>query len=571
MACKKIFLSICLGASLLEIMSCAGQMGPEGGPVDSTPPITIRTEPDTNQIRVATDRIVLEFSEYVDRRSVEESIFISPPLGELEFDWSGTEVTILFSDSLRTNKTYVVNIGTDVIDVRARNRMAHGFTLAFATGETIDKGALTGRVFDAKPEGVLVFGYALNRIVPDTLDPSKKKPDYITQTGKDGGWTLSNLAWGRYRLFAVRDEYRNLLYDKQIDQFGVAARDISIDSADAAAGDIWFRLSQEDTAKPFVTKVQPVNQRQIHVYFSEPVDTASFRDALISIEDTVTRSPVDIILRSLDKHDSTVATIITESILDSARSYRFTIRELSDTVGNRIDTANAGLVFNGVNIPDTLKPRFTIVGLSDSTRNVPLDVRFILQFSEPVRQHPINLAISMVDSNKAPVACDVRWLTGASLLLSTKNPLTSNMRYEARFVLDSLKDYAGSGYTDSTSLFRFWSLDLRTTGTIDGFVADPDSTSRQGEIVLTAVQLYSNPQRTNTQRLKGPGKFHFEQLPEGRYMLESYRDRDSSRTYSFGRPFPFQFSERFVTYPDTLKVRARWGVEGVNVTFKQNK
>lgn len=232
---------------------CAGQVPPSGGPVDSVPPTIIRTEPDTNAVRVSTDRIVLEFSEYVDRRSVEESIFISPYVGPLEFDWSGTEVTILLGEKLKAHTTYVVNVGTDIVDLRARNRMAHGYTLAFSTGDSIDQGAIAGRVFDDKPEGVMLFAYALSAINPDTLDPSRSKPDYIMQTGKDGVFLFSNIRFDTYRVFAVRDEYRNLIYDKQTDQIGVAATDVTLSADRPRVADLWFRLFAEDTTKPFLT------------------------------------------------------------------------------------------------------------------------------------------------------------------------------------------------------------------------------------------------------------------------------------------------------------------------------
>ena len=130
------------------LIQCAGQIQPPGGPPDTVPPRIIRTLPDSNAVRVQTGSVELEFSEYVDRRSVEESIFISPYVGELQFDWSGTQVTFTFPQSLRRNTTYVVNVGTDVADLRAQNRMSSGFTLAFSTGDSIDQGYISGRVFD---------------------------------------------------------------------------------------------------------------------------------------------------------------------------------------------------------------------------------------------------------------------------------------------------------------------------------------------------------------------------------------------------------------------------------------
>jgi hypothetical protein len=67
--------------------------------------------------------------------------------------------------------------------------------------------------------------------------------------------------------------------------------------------------------------------------------------------------------------------------------------------------------------------------------------------------------------------------------------------------------------------------------------------------------------------LEGEGSFLFSSLPEGRYIVEAYRDEDGSGTYSYGLPFPFRPSERFVVGSDTLKVRPRWSAEGVTLVI----
>ena len=275
---------------------CAGQAPPGGGPVDHTPPAIVRTVPDSNATRVEENSIELEFSEYVDRRSVEESIFISPYVGNLEFDWGTTDVKVNLSQKLKKNTTYVVNIGTDVKDVRAGNRMAASHSLAFSTGDSIDQGFISGRVFDAKPEGLMVFAYVLANYNADTLDPARVKPDYITQTGQNGLFTLSNIAFGRYRIIAVRDEYKNLLYDRQIDEYGMTVGDTAVTYQQPRITSIWFRLSQEDTTKPFITSAQALNDRHVQVRFSEGIDSLSFAKASFTLVDTLSMKPVAILL-----------------------------------------------------------------------------------------------------------------------------------------------------------------------------------------------------------------------------------------------------------------------------------
>ena len=569
MILKKEFLYCVFFWAILLMSGCAGQVPPSGGPPDTTPPTIIRTVPDSNAIHVSENHIELEFSEYVDRGKVQESIFISPYVGELEFDWGSTDVRVNFSQQLKKNTTYVVNIGTDVEDIRAHNRMAAGYTLAFSTGDSIDHGSISGRVFDEKPEGIMIFAYALKDYDPDTLNPSSVKPDYIMQTGKNGVFKLSNIAFGRYRIIAVRDEYHNLLYDKQVDQFGVTIGDTAVTNEQQSVTDLGFRLSQEDTTKPFVTNALPVNNRHLQVRFSEPLDSLSFANALFTITDTLKLATLPVQLVSLGRVTPTVVDLMTESRIDSGVAYRVNARKVFDRAGNPIDTANSTLVFVGDGNPDTIRPVPRFAGIADSAKGISLDQVLEIDFSEPVLHQPMNdSSISLRDSARAAVPVTLRWMNATDIQLLPNGPLQSNAWYRIRVVMDSVQDYAGNRWKDSTRVVSFQTIDLRTTGTIEGVVSDAWENRGRGRIDITAKRIDGSEGREKTIQLPAPGSFTFEQIPEGSYVLSAFRDSDGSGTYSFGRPYPFLPSERFAVSTDTVKVRARWGVEGVILKFK---
>ena len=80
---------------------------PEGGPVDQTSPEILSIYPPPNTTYFIGNTIAIEFSEYVDRRSVESAIFFSPYISDVEYEWSGTELEIHFTKPLRKNITYV--------------------------------------------------------------------------------------------------------------------------------------------------------------------------------------------------------------------------------------------------------------------------------------------------------------------------------------------------------------------------------------------------------------------------------------------------------------------------------
>ena len=548
----------------LTLASCAGQVFPPGGPIDTVPPRIVRTTPDSAAVHVRTQSIELEFSKYVDRRSVEESVFMSPYAGDLEFDWSGTSVRMTFSGTLKQNRTYVVNVGTDVKDLHA-NRMATGFTLAFSTGDSIDQGYIDGRVYDDKPEGVMIFAYALSGIDADTLDPARSKPDYIMQTGKAGIWTLSNLAFGPYRLYAIRDEYKNLLYDKGVDAYGVPDRDIVLSPGSPRVQGIGFRLTVEDTIRPFLTSVRAIDQYHLQARFSEPLDTLTFDRGKFVTVDTITNHRILPRVVWLIRSTPTLAGVELTSPVDSASTYRFLVSNINDPAGNGIDTAHAAFEFRGTNRADTARPTCALAGLRDSLRGVWIEQPFEVDFSKPVLHGPIPQAVVLTDSARLPLEVETRWLNETDLLLKPRRELMSYAWYRIRIDLDSVRDWRGNRPKDSTYVVRFQTIDLKTTGVIAGTLGDAVEDPAGGPLYLTATSIDLSPQRRRSIRLDQPGPFILNRLVEGKYTLDAFRDRDGSGAYTFGRIRPFLPSERFTVYPDTIKVRARWNVEGIRM------
>ena len=548
------------------LIACAGQAPPGGGPLDRTAPVVVRTDPDTNAVRVETDRVILEFSEHVDRRSVEQSVFISPWPGEVEYEWSGTEVAIKFPQPLRKNRTYVVSLGTDVIDRRERNRMAAGFSLAFSTGDSIDQGFIIGRVYDHKAEGVMVFAYLLDGLNPDTLNPGTLRPDYVTQTGKGGAFTLANIAFGTYRVIAVRDEYHDLLYGKQVDQFGVWNGDVVLNRKSPRALDLRFQLSTEDTSGPFLTTVRAVDRHTVAARYNEAIDSLSVVGAVITLTDTVGGSTAATLPPYILRGAPSTMIVPVVDDLDSGVVYRFRAAGLTDRAGNAVDPTHLQGEFVAEAIPDTVPPTARIFGMKDSLRGRPLDEPLLVVFSEPVERTSAERGISVVDSGGRGVEVDRRWLGPADMTLAFPGPLRSHAWYGVIMRLDSLRDLRGNAGPDSTRVVRFETMDIKTAGVIEGSVKDERMST--GEIVLTARNVGAADSTWRILRLPGPGSFVLKDLPEGLYALQAFRDADSTGAYSFGMPFPFVPSERFTVFPDTVKVRARWGVESVTLQLK---
>jgi uncharacterized protein (DUF2141 family) len=239
-----------------------------------------------------------------------------------------------------------------------------------------------------------------------------------------------------------------------------------------------------------------------------------------------------------------------------------------DRVGNPLDTTHASSDFLGTGLPDSTKPVPSVQDVRDSAKGITLDRAFEISFGKPVYRAAAQAAIVLQDSGKNAVPSTLHWIDASDVRLQPEEPLKSNALYRFRIVLDSLIDYSGNRWKDSIWTLSFRSQDLRATGTVEGVVIDKKEEVAKGAIVLTVTRVDATASITRTVRLAKPGAFTIGQLPEGKYTFSGFRDTDSSGTYTYGKVFPFIPSERFAVSRDTVRVRARWSVEGARLIFE---
>ncbi|NUN69383.1 MAG: Ig-like domain-containing protein [Bacteroidetes bacterium] len=543
--------------TLLLLAGCAGQRVPEGGPVDSVPPEIVSVFPSPGTINFTGNSILIEFSEYVDRRSAEEAVFISPGIRERETDWSGREMEITFNEPLRQNTTYVVTIGTDVRDIRASNRMARSFTISFSTGPVIDKGAIMGSVTDPKPDGVMIFSYRLDGVTADTLRPQVTPPDYLTQTGSNGEFGLTNIAPGTYRLFAVRDEYRNLLYDPETDAAGTTA-DVIVSAIDSVRSGMRFIIAKEDTTPPRISLAQAVDRQHLSVQFSEPLDSASVALGSFRITDTLFRRQLPVRQFFLRAEDYKSYTLVTDTQQVDER-YVVSVTGPKDAAGLPMHAVANALQFTGVSLPDTLPPAFLAASVTDpKVKNFPGEP-VILYFSDALQGTPADSLVRLVrvkDSAVVPTAVTVR--TASTLLVRPVSPLRAAEQYALSLRMKFVRDLSGNRAADTVVTVRWQTEDPENYGSMEGTFTGYD-----GKGVIEAENVTVKSQPVVRTRTAAGGKFSFTLLPEGKYAVKAFHDANGNLRHDAGTVYPYARGERFIFYSDTVRVRARWPVDGI--------
>jgi hypothetical protein len=567
-----IFLSSIFFISVVMLLGCANQQPPEGGPVDMTAPVIISIYPDSNKLNFNDNKLRLEFDRYVEERTLEESIFISPYVGTLEFDWSGTEVEITFSEKLRRNTTYVVNIGTDVRDrFRGQTHMAKAYTLAFSTGPDIDRGGIEGLVFPMKRSdaaaGVMIFAYQLDALNPDTLNPVTAKPDFITQTGKSGDFFLHHIPFGSYRVFAIRDEYRNLVYDREVDEYGVPSSIIHISQSDTLEAGVLMQLAKEDTSGPRLVKASAPDRNHVVAEFSEGLHPSSITLASFIVADTVNRRPLELIAVYPNPLTPKSIIAITQK-QDSSKTYFFHAQSVTDSVGNQINPLANSLTFQGSQKAVIYALRLVGVSIKDSTQNIDLQPVLTLTFSDALAKTTSLDFVTILDNNKQQVAVEKKRLSDVLISIKPEQELLNKTWYSLRAELRQVHDWRDSTCKDSTKVWRFETLDIEDMSSVEGTVDDLNTTDTVGRLYVTAFEIGKRDPNYYIEPTDATGKFVFPIVMEGHYVFQAFRDRNKNGMYDSGKPFPFIFSERLSPLSDTLKVRARWPLEGMKIQMK---
>lgn len=546
-----------LSLFLLFLIGCANQLPPGGGEVDLVPPEIIFSYPENGTTNFNDDYIEFEFSEYVDKRSFRDAIFISPAIDEqLEISWSGTSVEIGFPGGLKDSLTYVVTIGTDVVDVNNKNRMANSYSFSFATGDKIDKRTINGKVYGKDVEGTLIFAYKYS---DDTTKYLAKKPDYISQIGKDGTYNLNGLAESVYRVFAVKDQFRDFLYQADQDLIGIPSKEISLTDTDSSYTGLNFFLMKVDTVKPRLLGTVMTDQNHLVITLSEECDSLTYLANNFQIVDSTLNQVYPIIFSYRNKSKKEEFVLVHNNRLNAENNYFLVAKLLQDLEGNIYENESSNFVVSE-------KPDTTVMKLvkTEPGRNGSTDFKnpiILLFFDEAIANKEIKNAIQFTDTSKNKIGFSLSFVDDATLSLKPEIDLKPDKEYEVTLDLNYFPDIAGNK-VDSTYVLKFKTITgVEFTG-ISGKVTTAKNNvtvvlqdSKDAEKFFTAV-----PDKTSS--------YKFERIDAGVYSMWIYSDKDSSGTFDKGYPEPFRYSEEFYVVPDTIKLRPRWSVTDYNFVFE---
>jgi hypothetical protein len=548
--------------TMVLITCCANPQPPSGGPRDKTPPVIISYFPENETKNFDGDKIKLKFNKYMDKTKVNENVFISPSL-EVSFDWSGKSLDIEFEQELDSNTTYVFSLGTDYTDLK-QNKPNEAFTLIFSTGSYLDSCMVKGKLYDKEPTtdksgqtGVFIYAYQINGIDEDTLNFGHTKPNYRTQVGTNGNFTLSALKEGTYRIIAIRDKYRDEVYNEGIDDFGAAPYDVNVTGDSVPI--INLRIGgAEDKYGPLLFECESLFSNLLALNFSEPIDTLSVRKEAFKLCDSSGTKEISINGAMMSPESRDKLWVTTKEIPDTATLWEISCRNepcIKDTNGNPIqDTANS-VYFFAVVEKDSSTINFTQIPFKDSTQGIEIlpDLEFAL--SLPVINDDFDSRIEILSENIVEHEYDIFWKSNNSFIIRPESKLTPLTWHKLSINLDSLCVSNGSCFKDSIIKLNFQTKDTRNYGGAKGRIKGLNMAD------TTIKIIFDNGKNTYIISPSDSGRWKILDLPEGKYNVSLYKDINCNKKYDYGNSMPFRHSEPFIFLEIPQEIPPRWTIE----------
>ncbi len=210
------------------LSSGCAQIGmPTGGIKDTLAPKLIRAIPAVGSRNVISNKITLEFDEYIDVNDLQQNLLISPLQNRNpSIVANPRSITLKFRDSLLPNTTYNINFGNAVRDIN-ENNVLKNLTYVFSTGSSLDSLTLNGKVTLAETGGtdstllVLLYRNAVDSTV------KSKKPNYIAKVNADGTFNFTNLPAASFKIYALKDGDGGKTYNSLSEIFAFSNDEIS--------------------------------------------------------------------------------------------------------------------------------------------------------------------------------------------------------------------------------------------------------------------------------------------------------------------------------------------------------
>ncbi|MBC8257020.1 MAG: Ig-like domain-containing protein [Candidatus Marinimicrobia bacterium] len=491
---------------ILLLFGCAAQGPATGGSVDKKGPVLISIHPQNGAQNISPDqKITFIFDELLDPVSIPASIQIESDLN-YKLKIRGRKLVIIPEKEWPIDGIVRVNLSRKIRDYQ-KNMMDKPIQLIFSTGLDIPVGFIKGEIIGIDSEKLIEVGlYEW---------PPSAQSTYIQKVEVDemGSFLFSGIENGRYTIVAI----------------------------EGILSDVAKQMMKKNYAmltSSYITISDDENEKNVAMLLSEPVEKLKITSVEMQSQYSC----------QLTLDDNNKELFIIDSFLSPGDSVFVNLEK-----SNRLETYQVPeYSFILPEIKDTLVPKLSQSFFEND--------KFNLIFSEPVILDS-NAIITTEDSIIFPLPFTFE--NEYSIIIPD---LPDSIKI-FQILGDHIQDWSGNNFADSSKTVRITrhseDEELLIGGNILGFVNYDD----KYPLKIEAHQIGSESKYIVDVKNH---KFELINLSPGFYELWGYETINTmnKEIYHSGLWEPYHRAAKFSFYPDTIDVRARWDVEGVNIIFE---
>ena len=519
--------------SLIVLLWSCGQKGsPTGGVKDTMPPQVVHSVPDSCGINFKEKKISWKFDEYVKLSGLNKELLISPPVKtKPTFKLTGKKLTLTFDTLLNPNTTYTIFLGKGVKDLNEGNPLQDNL-LVFSTGEVIDSLSFHGEVYDAESMEAITEGMVHLYKNKNDSTPSKEIPSYFAKI-ENGHFTFLNLAEGSYKLFYLKDNNGNFLYDLPNEVIAFHPSEITVtDQIDSS--EIILRSFSGEEKKQFLLESKCDFKGKLFFGFNLPVD-----EFTIDLENKNFKKDWKVLHWNKNK-DSLV---VWSSLIESLDTATFLIE---------YDGQKDTLIFDISKRKEMNSQEITVQQKTSAFRNY-YKKPFKFSFSHPISSYDTSkiLIVGGGDTTTVPITYSESNLTDFKLDWALKENLT----YKLTFFPEAIQSIFGSFNKDTLTL-DFSTASNSSLGNLN-INYNFEAANETG-----ILQVYFKKNLKKEIFVKNnKGSLIFEGAKPGNYKLKYIADTDDDKKWTTGNYWENKQPEMIYWYNEDIKLRANWDLD----------
>ena len=509
----------------LILFSCAQIVPLSGGEKDIHPPKEIESLPQNGSINFSEKTIVIEFDEYIKLTNVTSQLIVSPLMDTPpEVQIKGKKLVIKLESELTPNTTYSINFGNAITDITEDNVFPN-YKYVFSTGTYIDSLSYSGIVVNSfdleKKENIYVLLYDQ---FEDSV-PLIEMPRYVALTDKDGQFSITNIANGTYKLFAINDINGNYLFDLPNEAIGFKSELITLDSSST---ENIISLFEEEGGLQYVEKAENKKYGKIDIILNQPTQN-------------LTVTPLNIFFKQKwyyeerSQHGDSLILWLTTT--EGFEDLEILLKDGADFS----DTAEVNIVPREEFKDTSLQIATNVSGIFDLNQDV------LITTKRPVKKTNTANITLFEDSNKVLY----NWVEVQNPLrkFTIEYPFKENSNYQLLFLPEAFTDILGLK-NDTVK------IDFQTKSESDYGILNLDIKPNFSDNYI--LQLFKGKKLVQERFLKDAEKINFKYLLPGDYSFKLIIDANNNNKWNSGNYLGGIQPEKVIYYEKEIKIKANW-------------